>query len=80
MGGAFHPPHPQSRCPDEIDGRIKGCILGDILFILVSVLADGGEDFTGDPTTEGLGFRLVAADDNFIETCLIDDIRLAQAP
>ena len=37
-----------------------------------AVLADGGEDFAGDLAAELCSFRLVAADDDFVETCLVD--------
>lgn len=36
-------------------------------------LADGGQDFVGDPAFEGFGFGLAAAEDEGIETCFVDD-------
>ena len=38
---------------------------------VAAVLADGGEDFMRDPTTERLSFGLVATDDDFVQACLV---------
>ena len=73
-GGVFTPPIPKSRCPRM---NKKGTHWVSTLFILVSVFADRGEDFRGDPRRKAFGFWLVGSDDDFVEACLIDDIRLA---
>lgn len=44
-----------------------------------AVLADGGEDFAGDPATECLGLGLVGSDDDFVEAGFVDDCELLGA-
>lgn len=45
-----------------------------------AVLADGGEDFSGDLALEGLGFRLAGHEDDLVESRFGDDICLLGAP
>ena len=51
-----------------------------IPLVLVSMCADGGEDFAGDPALERLSFGLAGHEDDFIEACLCDDVCLLVAP
>lgn len=37
------------------------------------MLADGGENFGGDPLSEGLGLRLVGAENDIVKATLVDD-------
>lgn len=43
------------------------------------MLADGGEDFAGDPASELCSIRLVGSNDDFVEPHLIDDRKLLRA-
>lgn len=43
------------------------------------MLADGGENLAGDPTTELCSIRLVGSNDDFLEAHLIDDRKLLRA-